>query len=120
MNESEAIDLALTPHLITDPLTCNEVIGFLNGIITDMAMAEWEAELAANIYQHKLLISEGKTNAVALVEWKISELYKKWRLLKLELQKFRAYRQSLRKKEETLMGSTKYIRNNYANYPRAI
>lgn len=98
----EAINLAEKPHLIADAETCNTVIGFLNGFISDLAMAEWELEVAANNHEVELLHTEGKTNAVAKAEFKISEPYKKWREMRLRVQKFRAYRSSLKSKEESL------------------
>ncbi len=119
ITEEQAIILASAPEKIIDALQCNEVIGFLNGKITDLAMSEWEAELAANQHQVSLLHKE-ITNALAQAEWKISEQYKNWRKIKLELQKFRAYRLALRKKEESLQNSSKFVRNNYSNYPRAM
>jgi hypothetical protein len=110
ITEQQAIELASEPHKIIDFETCNTVIGFLNGYISDMALAEWELEVAANNHEVELLHAEGKTNAVAKAEFKISEPYKKWREMKLKLQKFRAYRNALKSKEESLRFQP---RNNY-------
>ncbi len=113
LTEDQAIELAVSPHKIIDAYTCNVVIGFLNGHISDMALAEWEAELIANQHEVNLLHTEGKTNAVARAEFKVSEPYKNWKQIKLELQKFRAYRYDLRKKEESLKNSSQYTRKTY-------
>lgn len=115
VTENEAIALAATPEKIIDPLTCNLVISYLNGHITDLGAMEWELELAANNHRVILLQEEGKSIALKEAEWKISEPYKKWREAQLELRKLRAYRQALRKKEEILQNQTKPY-----GYPRAI
>ena len=110
MTEQEAISLAAEPNKIIDPLQANLVIGFLTGKINDLSFDEFEGEVACNNHLVNLLHTEGKTNKVAEAEFKTSEIYIKWRRIKLELQKLRSYRQVLRKKEETLMSTSKYIR----------
>lgn len=120
MIEDEAIALAATPERIIDPIQCNEVIGFLSGHITDLAMADFEMELAATNYEVTLLHTEGKTNSVAKAEFKMSEPYIKWKRNRLELQKLRAYRRVLQSKEKTLQQSSSFVRNNYGNYPTTI
>lgn len=116
MDETKAIELAAEPHKIIDPIQCNEVISFLNACISDMALAEFEREVAASNHQVILLNTEGKTNKVAEAEFKISEPYKEWKKLRLELQKFRAYRQVLRKKEESLQ----FKPRGYGDYRGAV
>ena len=120
MNETEAINLAEKPWLITDALQCNEVVGFLNAKVTDLDMATRELELAADIFHVNLLREEGKSIALKEAEWKISEPYKAWRDSQVLLRKFRALRKHLREKEEDYRSSSKFVRDNYENYPRAI
>lgn len=102
MNETEAIELAQQPHKIISAFQCNEVLGFLNGHISDMALADWELETAANNNHEILLHQEGKSVALKEAEWKNSKEYRDWRELQLQLKKFRAYRNDLRRKEEML------------------
>lgn len=102
INEDEAISLVLTPHLITDALTANICLGFLNGRISDIALAVWERELAASQHLVELLHQTDKSIALKEAEYKISEPYKAWQNGKRELQKLRAYRKSLYDKEEIL------------------
>jgi hypothetical protein len=116
LTEQQAIELAAEPHKIIDFETCNTVIGFLNGYISDMALAEFELEIEANNHEVLLLHTEGKTNAVAKAEFKISKPYKDWREMKLKLAKLRAYRKSLQSKEESL----RFKPRDYHNMPRAI
>ena len=120
LTEEQAIQLAAEPHKIIDPLQCNQVIGFLNGHITDMALAVFELEIEANNHKAILMHTPGKTNAVAEAEWKISEPYKAWRKMKLEIQKFRGYRNTLRSKEETLKNASPRTRASYGGYDRVI
>ncbi len=118
ITEKQAIDLAAKPHLIIDAQTCNTVIGFMNAYITDLSISEWELEFTANHHHVELLKQGDKSVALKEAEWKISEQYKNWREKQRELRKFRAYRNALRRKEEQLQNSSKFIRNNYGNYPR--
>jgi len=120
ITEEQALELAKDPHKIIDPETCNLVLGYLNGAITDLAMEEFDLENQANNYHFMLVGQEGRTVAYREAEYKASEPYKKWKAAQLELRKLRGFRQVLRKKEELLQSSTDYIRKNYNSYPRAI
>ena len=112
-DENEALNLAATPEKIISPLDCNLVIGYLNGAITDLALAEFEGEVASQNELVKLLNVEGKTNKLAEAEWRTGETYRKWRLMKLELAKLRAYRKVLQKKEEILQFTSRQTRTSY-------
>jgi len=120
MNEIEAIELACDINKIIDPIQASEVLSFLNAKIVDLGLEEFEGEVAASNELAKLMHTEGKTNKVAEVEWKTGEIYRKWKLLRLELQKFRNLRNALRRKEETLMFTTKRTRESYGGYDRVI
>ena len=113
LNEQQAIALAATPEKIIDPLDCNLVIGYLIGAIVDLALAEFEGEISANNSLAILMNIPNKTNKMAEVEWKGSEIYRKWRLMKLELAKLRAYRGVLREKEKTLQFTSRQTRTSY-------
>lgn len=113
LNETQALELAKDPNKIISAEDCNTVIAFLNGFIVDLALTEFEGQIAADNELAKLLHTEGKTNAVATVEWRLSDTYRQWRLLKLELAKLRAYRKVLQKKEEMLTFTSRRTRDNY-------
>lgn len=115
MTDKEAIQLATEPHKIIDALQCNTVIGFLNGIISDMAQAEWELEVFTNNEHQKILMQEGKSIALKEAEWKNSEGYKKWKEMQLKIRKFRAYRNDLRRKEEMLKIQPRNTNSNYSS-----
>ncbi len=112
-DENEALDLASRPERIIDPLDCNIVIGYLNGVITDLDMKEFEGQIAAKNYKVELLHTQGKTNALAIAEWEVSEIYIKWQKIIKELRKLRAFRSVLKEKEKILMSASSYTRNNY-------
>ena len=116
INEKLALEYAADPTKIIDPLTANSVISYLNGYINDLNMAEFELELKASQYRVDLLKRESKI-AISEAEWKISQPYLEWRKKQNELKKFRAWRNSIRNKEEHLKNTSAYLRNNY---PRAI
>lgn len=120
MTENEALELAKDPHKIIDPETCNLVLGYLNGAITDVAMEEFDLENQANNHHFMLIGQEGRTVAYREAEYKVSEPYKKWKAAQLELRKLRGFKSVLRKKEELLQSSNEFIRKNYGNYPRTI
>ena len=113
IKEEEAIQLAEKPHLIADAETCNTVIAFLNAFIGDLAQAEWELEVATNNHHEILLHQENKTVALKEAEYKNSEPYKKWREMGLKVRRYRAYRNSLKSKEETLKFKPKYENRAY-------
>ena len=115
-NEQEALALAQDPTKIISAEDANTTIAFLNGLIIDLSLAEFEAEIAGVNELAKLMNTEGKTNKVAETEWKCGDIYRKWRLLKLELAKLRAYRNVLREREKYLQ----YSSNQYGTYQRAI
>lgn len=108
MELNEALQLAVEPHKIIDPLQCNEVIGWLNGYITDLSMAEWELEVSANNQHELFLHQEGKSIPLKEAEYKNSSFYKDLREMQLKLRKFRAYRSDLRRKEEMLKFKPKH------------
>lgn len=114
MTETEAIQLASTPDKIVDALQANEVIGFLSGQITDLALLDFEYEIAFENQKAKIMSEDG---IIPLKESKVklSEEYKRWRLNKLELTKLRGLRKVLQKKEEILMFSSRQTRSNYDN-----
>ncbi len=113
LNETEAIAKASDPNSIIDPETCSIVLGYLNGVISALALEEFEGEVASQNELVKLLNVEGKTNKLAEAEWRTGETYRKWRLMKLELAKLRAYRKVLQKKEEILQFTSRQTRTSY-------
>lgn len=111
LTESEAINLASTPHLIADSATCNTIIGYLNVEITRMDGEEFELEVVSQNYRAMLLQQEDKTIALSDAEWRTSAPYRKWKQQQLTLRKYRNWRNALRKKEEKLLDIEKYSRN---------
>ena len=64
---SSSRDLA-TPEKIIDPSQCNEVIGFLNGHITDMALQEFDLEISqSGITKAYLVFVRNKGALIGLV-----------------------------------------------------
>jgi hypothetical protein len=102
INENQALELAEHPEKIISAIDCNTVIAYLNGTITDLDLERFEKELVASQHRVDLLKDKTKTVALAEAEFKVSEEYKTWQLICHKLRKFRAYRTSLRNKEEEL------------------
>jgi hypothetical protein len=113
ITEEQALEMAKNPEKIVDAIDCNIIVGYLNGAIVDLALEEFTGEIAANNSLAILMNIPNKTNKMAEVEWKGSEIYRKWRLMKLELAKLRAYRKVLQKKEELLTYTSRQTRSNY-------
>lgn len=111
INEEQALELTLSPHKITDAYTCNLVIGFLAGHISDMAQATWELKVIASNHKVELLNQKDKTVALKEAEWYISQPYIQWQEMLMKLQKLRSYRNNLKDKQEDLRGKP----NNYSN-----
>lgn len=110
MTENEALQLACTPEKIIDGFQCNLVIGFLSGEITDLALKDFELEIAFENQKAKIMAEDG---IIPLKESKVklSDEYRNWRLNKLELTKLRGLRKVLQKKEEILMYASQQTKN---------
>lgn len=113
MTEEEAIEKSQHPEKLTDEREINDILGFLNAYCTDIKTDEWGKQLAANQHRVKLLSNPDFTNTRADAEWRISEEYIAWQEAINLRQKFNAYRNDLRSRQDMFLKSSKYIRNNY-------
>ena len=112
LNETEAIAKASDPNSIIDPETCSIVLGYLNGVISALALEEFELEIAAENCRAKIM-AEDKIIPIKESEYKLSQEYRNWRLAKLEIQKLRGFRRVLEKKENILQFTSRQTRTSY-------
>lgn len=111
LTQDQAIEKAQHPEMLIDEREINDILGYLNGFITDIKSEEWEKQLVASQKHVELLRNPDYTNARAEAEWKVSQEYIDWQQVIHKRQKFNAYREDLRSRQEMLMRSSKYIRN---------
>ena len=108
MTTEEIIKQAAEPHLIASSRKANELLSFLNGLISDLRLEVNELELKSDFHFNQLMSQMGKTVDQKKAEHKISEPYREFKNKKGTLQDLRAIRRNLERHADMLMQQERY------------
>jgi hypothetical protein len=107
METGDLLKIAAEPHLITSAGKCIELLADLNSLIKHLRLETAEAELKADLELNRMF---GEDRAIEKTKalWRISDVYRDWKVKAGLLNDVRALRKNLERHAEMLSSQERF------------